>query len=68
MLGFLVVVVRFVRGMLCTTDTCSCNGDTVVALNPVPLEEEYDTLFISPSASTKPNVPLMLPRTSRLST
>ena len=68
MVGLFVVNVRLMRGMLCTTDTCSCNGDMVVALKPVPFEEEYETLFISPLASTKPNVPLMLPKTSRLST
>jgi len=69
MFGFFVDVdVRLSRGMLCTTDTCSCNGDIVVALKPVPFDDEYETLFISPSASTKPNVPLILPRTSRLST
>lgn len=67
--GFLVVAdVRLIRGMFWTTDTCSCDGGIVVALKPVPFDDEYETLLISPSASTKPNVPLMLPRTSRLST
>ena len=38
--GLRVVELRFTLGILWTTDICSCNGDTEVALNPVPFDDE----------------------------